>query len=47
MGVIVHKDVYGLDQGICFSLPCICTGLGEFKIIDNIELNEYQKTRIK
>lgn len=28
MGVIVNKDVYGLEQGICFSLPCICTGLG-------------------
>jgi malate dehydrogenase (NADP+) len=47
MGVIVNKDVYGLELGICFSLPCICSGLGEFKIIDNIELNEYQKVRIQ
>ncbi len=47
MGVIVNKDVYGLEQGICFSLPCICSGSGEFKIIDNIELNEYQRMRIQ
>lgn len=36
MGVIVNKKVYGLEEGICFSLPCICSGLGEFKIIDDI-----------
>ena len=47
MGVIVNKDVYGLEQGICFSLPCICKGLGEFKIVDDIELSEYQRQRIK
>ena len=47
MGVVVNKDMYGLEKGICFSLPCICGGKGEFKVIDNIELNEYQKMRIR
>ena len=47
MAVIVNKDVYGLARGACFSLPCICSGLGDFKIIDNIQLNEYQKLRIE
>lgn len=28
MAVIVNKDMYGLIKGTCFSLPCICTGLG-------------------
>jgi len=36
MAVIVNRDVYGLTKGTCFSLPCVCSGLGEFRIIDDI-----------
>lgn len=46
MSVIVNKQIYGLTEGICYSLPCICNGSGEFKIIENIELTEYQTKRI-
>ncbi len=46
MGVIVKKSIYGLNEGMCFSLPCFCNGSGEFEIIENVELNEYQKKRI-
>lgn len=28
MGVIVKEDVYGLTKGTCFSLPCLCSGMG-------------------
>ncbi len=35
MGVILKSVKYGIPAGLCFSLPTICTGVGEYKIVDD------------
>jgi malate dehydrogenase len=46
MGVIISKSIYGLPKDICFSMPVVCLGDGNYRIIDNLHLNEYQQTRV-
>jgi malate/lactate dehydrogenase len=46
MGVILPKPLYGLPEGLCFSLPVMCLGDGNYRIIENLPLDEYQRTRI-
>jgi len=36
MGVILPKEVYGLPEGICFSVPVICQGNGNYKILETL-----------
>ena len=47
MGIVVDKSVYGIEEGICFSLPTMCTGNGEYKILNDLSLNEFQRMRVK
>lgn len=46
MGVVMGENLYGIPAGLCFSLPTVCVGNGEYKVIGDMELNEYQRRRI-
>ena len=39
MGVIIPKEMYGIPKGMCFSVPTLCLGEGNFQILDNLNLN--------
>ena len=39
MGVILPKDLYGISQGLCYSMPCLCEGNGNYKIVEDLNLN--------
>jgi malate/lactate dehydrogenase len=47
MGVILEKAVYGLQPGICMSLPVICEGDYQVRIVEDLELSAYQREKIK
>lgn len=46
MGVITTKEIYGIPEGLCFSLPVLCLGEGSYKIWEELVLNEEHKARI-
>lgn len=46
-GVIVQKSQYGVEEGICFSMPLVCHGNGEYAVLDDLTIKENQKNRIK
>jgi malate/lactate dehydrogenase len=45
MGVIVPSTMYSVSAGLCFSMPTVCTGGGQYYVIENIKLNEEQVKR--
>ena len=47
MGVILPKPMYGLPEGICFSVPTKCLGEGNFSIIEDLVLNPEQRARLE
>ena len=47
MGVISEKSCYGVDENLCFSFPCEIGQNGEWQIVDNLDLNDFQKEKIK
>ena len=36
MGVYTSNGVYGLPDGLMFSLPCTCEGDGEWRVVSNL-----------
>ena len=38
MSVVLGENTYGLRKGICFSLPVLCKGNGDYKVVDWFEL---------
>ena len=46
MGVIIPPNIYNIPAGICFSLPVICSGGGEYTVIEDIKLSEAQFKKI-
>lgn len=46
MGVILPKEIYGIPEELCFSVPVMCLGDGNYKIVENFELNEAQRMRL-
>lgn len=48
MGVIVEKATsYGVDTDLCFSYPVNIDTNGEWSVVNNLNLNDFQKKRIK
>lgn len=39
MGVIPSKSIYGIPSDLCFSLPCYCEGDGNYRVLDDLNLN--------
>ena len=46
MGVIPDESHYGIDTNLCFSYPCEISTSGEWKIVEGLELNEFQKEKL-
>lgn len=42
---VYSSGQYGVDEGLIFGLPCVAEG-GEWKVVDDLELNDFQKARI-
>ena len=48
MGVIVEKATsYGVDTDLCYSYPVNVDTNGEWSVVDNLKLNDFQKSKIK
>lgn len=47
MGSILEESVYGIPADLCVSMPTICKGNYQVEIISNLELNDFQRKRIK
>lgn len=46
MGVIVEGGKYGVDGDLCFSYPCNVGADGEWTIVEGLEINEFQRSKI-
>ncbi|AZA14125.1 malate dehydrogenase [Corynebacterium choanae] len=42
---VVSHGEYGVDEGLIFGFPCVAEG-GEWKIVEGLELDEFQRARI-
>ena len=47
MGVINEGGAYGVNHDLCYSMPCNVDENGEWKIVEGLELNDFQKDKIK
>ncbi len=47
MGVIAKGNPYGIDEDLCFSFPCRCTGGFEYKVVGGLLFDDKGKERIK
>ncbi|KAM3134748.1 hypothetical protein pb186bvf_013223 [Paramecium bursaria] len=45
-GVISDGTHYGIDEGICYSLPVQCKNF-EYKVVDNLEIDDFSKKKIE
>ena len=43
MGVFTDGSKYGVPEGICYSLPCKCTG-GEWSVVEGLPLDDFSKS---
>ncbi|KAL0233794.1 hypothetical protein PCE1_002300 [Barthelona sp. PCE] len=46
MGIITDGLLYGLPAGIAFSLPVVCLGNGEIKVVDNLKLPDWIRAKL-
>ena len=42
-----NDNSYGIQEGLVFSFPCITTKEGECQIVDNLQLDDFLKEKIK
>lgn len=47
MGVINEKGAYGIDVDLCYSMPCNIGPDGEWTIVEDLQLNEFQTEKLK
>ncbi|MFA6119119.1 MAG: malate dehydrogenase [Parachlamydiales bacterium] len=47
LAVYSHKNKYGIDKDLIFSFPCVSDGKGNYKIVENMQIDEYIKEKIK
>merc|ERR1719482_2169341 len=47
MGVYTSNGVYGLPDGLMFSLPCACEGDGEWRVVSNLVVHEMMRRKIR
>ena len=46
MAVILEEPTYGVDPGICFSVPVNIVN-GEWKIVEGLQLSDFSKEKLK
>ena len=46
-GVYQTGKYYNIPEGIIFSMPCIVDENGVVKVVDNLELNDYQREKLR
>lgn len=46
MGV-PSEGQYGIPEGVVFGFPCLCTGDGDYKIVDGLEMDKASRARIE
>ena len=46
MGVILKEVKYGIEPNLCYSLPTVCTGNGNYKIVSDLVLKEFEKNKL-
>jgi malate/lactate dehydrogenase len=47
MGIILEESVYGIPKDLCVSVPVMCRGNYRIDIIKDLQLNDFQKKKIK
>ncbi len=46
MGVMTEGNTYGLDQNLCFSLPCKCLAF-DYQVVTGLAWDEFSKEKIR
>ena len=45
MGVILEEPHYGIQAGICYSMPCNVVN-GKWQIVEGLEINDFSRGKM-
>lgn len=46
-GVYSDGSLYGIPQGVIYSVPCICKGKGEIEIVKDLKVDDFSRSKME